>query len=641
MYIDKIAIENFRSIKNAEVSLDAITAFVGRNGVGKSTVLYALDSFFNVGAHYTSNDFYNHDSANLTIKIRITFAGLRPDELAEFGAHVVDGKLVVSKVITSTSTKYFGTTMQLPAFAEFRKLSAREKRSTLVARLDEFPEFGEMPRNDAGVDTAMEQYERAHPALLQAIEKETEFLGPKNVGGGKLDKFTKFVLVPAVRDAATEMEKRGAIMQLLDMIVARSINGRADFAKFKQDFEAEARRLYGRDNLPELEQLGRLITERLARYSPGAELTIDFAEIKPPTIPLPDAVVMVSEDQFKVPVRYTGHGLQRALILALLEQLSATQAAPVPATVDNNVDAPLARSPDLILAIEEPELYLHPARSRYMAKILRKLASLSGAADRPDTQIVYVSHSPYFVGIENFDQVRMCRKIHAGDGPRATEFKSYSKDQAATRLAQLMGRRPEEFTGRSFATRAAPVLNTMVNEGLFAEVAVVVEGESDVAALWTIQESLNLNWEEKGVVIVAAGGKNNMDRVVVTFQGFGIPTFFVWDGDRTKNETAGQNRMLAALGQIAVADYPPTTIGDHAAVFEDDIETYLEGIAGNEFIRLRQAASNYCEFSRPTAALKNSEVMARFFVEMAAAGLRADALEQIVRRITAIAEAVN
>ncbi|PAJ83985.1 hypothetical protein CJO70_30485 [Burkholderia ubonensis] len=70
-------------------------------------------------------------------------------------------------------------------------------------------------------------------------------------------------------------------------------------------------------------------TDRLKRYAPGAELLIDFAELKPPTIPLPDAVVTVSEDNFKVPVRYNGHGLQRALILALLEQLSMTQPDPV------------------------------------------------------------------------------------------------------------------------------------------------------------------------------------------------------------------------------------------------------------------------------------------------------------------------
>ena len=425
MQIEKIEIENFRSIRKAEVCFDDITAFLGRNGAGKSTVLYALEAFYNVGAQYSELDYYNHVMANTSIRIRITYGKLLQDEVEEFGSYVQGGKLVVSKVINAGGARYYGTTMQIPAFAQLRTLGANDKRRGLAVRIDagEFPGFPAIPRASAEVDRAMEEYEGAHPDLTQPIERETQFFGPRNVGGGKLDKFTKFVLVPAVRDANAETERRGAIMQLLDLIVARSIANRQDFRNFKQQFEEEARRLYGKDNLPELTSLGTLVTQKLARYAPGAELAIDFGELKPPVIPLPDALVTVSEDNFKAPVRYSGHGLQRALILALLEQLSMTQAPsePVNGEEEDGEEAvePALRLPNLILAVEEPELYLHPARSRYLATILRELAATAEGQERPETQVVYVTHSPYFVDVGHFDEVRMCRKLPGEDGAPA------------------------------------------------------------------------------------------------------------------------------------------------------------------------------------------------------------------------------
>jgi putative ATP-dependent endonuclease of the OLD family len=507
----------------------------------------------------------------------------------------------------------------------------------------EFPGFPEIPRKSDEVDRVMDQYEVDHPERTQPIERETQFFGPKNVGGGKLDKFTKFVIIPAVRDAVTEMERRGAIMQLLDLIVTRSISSRRDFQEFKLQFEQEARRLYGKENLPELGELGRLVTARLARYAPGAEMIIDFNELKAPTIPLPEAIVTVSEDNFRIPVGYSGHGLQRALILALLEQLSLTQPRPVigadvqAQTDDASPPDEATRLPDLILAIEEPELYLHPARSRYLARILSDLAHYP--RDEGGTQIVYVTHSPYFINVEHFDQVRMCRKAAADleNKPRTTTFASFTRLNAAKRLAEIWLRDASHFTPRSFVTRAAPVLNSIVNEGLFADVAVVVEGDSDAAALWAMQALTEQSWDELGVVVVPVGGKSNIDRAVVTFQGFGIPTYFVFDGDRAKNEGAETNRALLRLGGAKVVDFPPTTVGERCATFEENIEAYLRSVAGNSYDTLRDRCCASTGHDRPSTALKNSEIVSLFLRDARAAGTEFPVLHKIIEIISSIA----
>lgn len=639
MFIENVEIENFRSIKSASVSLENVSAFVGRNGVGKSTLLYALDTFYNVGAQYSNLDYYNHQTVDTAIRIQLTFGGLRNDERTVFANYLQNDKLIVAKVINQGGARYFGTVSQIPEFAELRKLGAVDKRRRLqeLVTAGTLHEFPDIPRKSEDVDRIMTAYESQHAELTRPIERETQFLGPRNVGGGTLDKFTKFVLVPAVRDANSELERRGAIMQLLDLIVTRSITSRTDFQEFKRQFEERARQLYGKENLPELAGLGRLITDRLRRYAPGSELTIDFSDLKAPTIPLPDAVVSVSEDDFKVPVRYSGHGLQRALILALLEQLSMTptvvaKAGESDASVPN--DTEIARTPDLILAIEEPELYLHPARSRYLSRILQELAKRSADPTQPLIQVVYVTHSPYFVDVEHFDQVRMCRKASGAPDPPTTQFTRYSRNQAAKRLAEITGRPPEEFTARSFVTRAAPVLNSVVNEGLFADFAVVVEGDSDLAALWAVQEMMKKRWEEIGVVIVPAGGKNNIDRIVVVFQGFGIPTYFVFDGDRTAGEGAKANRVLLGLGMEQVADYPSDLVGPKCAAFAENIEDHLKWSAGEQFAKIRDVAKRFTECELSGSGLKNPEVMAAFIRGAAEAGIGFPMLTKIVETVS-------
>lgn len=50
MLIDSIILENFRGYHSRQViKVSDLTAFVGKNDVGKSTILEALDIFFNEG----------------------------------------------------------------------------------------------------------------------------------------------------------------------------------------------------------------------------------------------------------------------------------------------------------------------------------------------------------------------------------------------------------------------------------------------------------------------------------------------------------------------------------------------------------------------------------------------------------------
>ena len=83
MKIKKIRLSNFRGYRNVtEIDFNNLTVFVGRNDIGKSTVLEALDLFFNEG-----KGIIKYDKADINIEsqareftIEVIFCEL-PDEI--------------------------------------------------------------------------------------------------------------------------------------------------------------------------------------------------------------------------------------------------------------------------------------------------------------------------------------------------------------------------------------------------------------------------------------------------------------------------------------------------------------------------------------------------------------------------------
>ena len=79
MKLSKIIIENFRSYSHrVELSIEQITAIIGKNDIGKSSILDALDTFFNQ-SKFDLTDKNIHSSDNPVI-IGCVFSDL-PEEI--------------------------------------------------------------------------------------------------------------------------------------------------------------------------------------------------------------------------------------------------------------------------------------------------------------------------------------------------------------------------------------------------------------------------------------------------------------------------------------------------------------------------------------------------------------------------------
>ena len=176
----------------------------------------------------------------------------------------------------------------------------------------------------------MEDFELEHPDLLEHIEREEQFFGHSNIGGGKLDNYTKFLLIPAVKDVTDEvLDKRGSSLhQLLDLIVYRRIESRNDILEKRTEIDNLVKELFNPENLPELNELGNEISDLLNDFFPGSGLVLDWDEIKIPNVPLPAARSKLIEDDFEGDIDKKGHGLQRALLITLLQYLAQIPITP-------------------------------------------------------------------------------------------------------------------------------------------------------------------------------------------------------------------------------------------------------------------------------------------------------------------------
>ncbi|MGD0803521.1 MAG: AAA family ATPase [Candidatus Bathyarchaeia archaeon] len=639
MKIEKIIIKNYRSLKNVSTLFKNIVIFIGRNNSGKSSILQAINNFYTPEANTKIDDFYN-GNAEEPIEIEIEFNNFTNKEIDEFRSYIQDDKLTIKKIIhwndeTSKSVEeYYSYKKQVPEFVQIRNtIGAIEKRRAFTQLVESVTLTGLTGRasSERVVDELMEQYEKDHPEKLQVFQTKGTFLGARNVGGGILDKYTKLIFLPAVKEASEETEgNRSAIDQLLDLIVLEKIEQRVDLREFKEVVTRSIINKYSPQNLGGLEDLSKDISTVLERYSPGSEIRLNWNEPVPPEINLPTVSRTVFEDNFESDVSHKGHGLQRAIILTPLEYLTIIKAK---ISEEEAEEGQVPVRIDTILAIEEPELYLHPARCRYFSDILLKLAKRDQEDEQPHTQVIYTTHSPFFVGLERFDDLRVCRKIKQEEAAPTINIHSFSIDQAGARFSEVCEGRTYRDPVANFRVRSIPLMNTIMNEGFFADFIVLVEGQSDLGVLWKLQELKEKNWNKYSIAILTTGGKGGVINSKIIFDGLKIPNYLIFDKDSTYDL---QNRKILKLVQSRETTLPAQKVFDEWAYNDHNLETELDRILTTEvFESIWEEIEKEldCDDDR---IRKNPEMWARFTEIAYGRCLKFPHFEDIIEKIDAL-----
>lgn len=637
MILKRLRIKNFRSLRDAEIELTPQTAIIGANGCGKSSLLRAIDRFYSSTSSVELDDFFER-RVHEPIEIALTFTGFTNEEKEVFNSRIQNHEMTVVRVFDAgggrSNGKYYGMTLQHAPFAAIRaSTGAIDKKSLYNEIRQSSNAYSSLPQVKKAdeIDASLAQWEEAHPDALALLRDDGQFFGFSNVARGNLQRSTSFVFIPAVKDAALDAvdAKGAAIARLMELVVRSAIQRRQEVRDLEADVATKYKELIDPKKLPELGTLSEDLTDTLQEFYSDAAVLLEWQPPEDLTLPMPSAKVLLKEAGFDGPVDRKGHGLQRAFIFTLLQHLGLAAAAqastpsgaaefsgqaettklastestahaeqaaaggdvsqiiPQPAQTDELCEAEAKQPyvlPGLILAIEEPELYQHPTKQRHFSKVLTKLSNggLPGVATA--TQVIFASHSSLFVSMDRFDEVRLARREPSESG--GSECKLFASNLAAVarRLEAAYNKTQGSFTAETLRARLH-IIGPELAEGFFADLVVLVEGASDLAALLAASALEDADFEANGIAVLSAGGKTNEDRPAAIFTELGIPTYLVFDCDKRPSgaiDGLKQNKALQILMSAAETYDAKTEVFANFASFEVNLETTLASEIGED-----------------------------------------------------------
>jgi predicted ATP-dependent endonuclease of OLD family len=572
MKMTKIEIRNYRSLRDVTIYPKDILALVGRNNSGKSNVLRALELFFEGTTNLIDEECFHSHKTEEPIEIFVTFEQLSDWEKEQFAPWMNGNKLIVGREITCDSSGSY--TMKNIAITRVPEPEWLQEDVICGDKVNEWwSKKGELKINslDFGAKLGTSkpgvgQWKELAKAFLKEHEgaipwKEDRRENPKGYPGVLKGALPEFIFIRAVKDVSEEAKvgRANPFGQLIQSVFEK-VSGEQKDALAKQLKEIEKRLNRGgeKDRIAEIEELE---TRLNALMSEVMECDVELEIGMPQLREIIGAVKIYANDGVRTTIEAKGHGMQRSMIFTILRayaELMHTQKA-----------GEKAGERTTIFAIEDPELYLHPQSERTLMSVFREIAS-------GRNQIVYTTQSSLFVDVGYFDEICIMRREKKGDS-----YQSYpSQLFMSAMIEDLRARKGVVATEEGMREQYSHVFNPIINEGFFADKVVIVEGPSEQYALPIYADCLKYDMNRKNVSVVHSDGKGQMDRLLRVFNGFKIPTYLWFDGDKKNEDKAVTDKtleLLELLGeQVEKIENVKTKISDRYAILESTLEELLK-----------------------------------------------------------------
>ena len=433
-FIDRIHIENFRSVRSLEVKFHKINALIGPNNAGKSNVMKALAMV--LGETWPSNktvdenDHYDRDRVN-TIKIQVMFD--TPLDVHRFAGEIYGFGFECSE------------------------------NDSLFAALDSSGKPLTYPKG--GTVKVSQEMRDEVPLVFVDIDRQSS----QQV---KASRWTLYGKILEHLGSQIPQEKRDQFLST----VLNSFNSNI--------FNTSP----GRDLKYLEEQLRKSIKEHT-----GFDLSLELSILDPV-----DAIKNVrpyfkdGTSNSKYDPEEMGAGTQSALSVSIARAYSEI--------VKKSV----------VLAIEEPELHLHPQACRNFYNTLRELSNNG-------LQVIYTTHSQYFVDVSKFESIHIVRKNNY-----TTTIESGSS----------------LFSTESSPGRVITKFNEEVNQALFADGVILVEGPNDEIACKAMFERLGFDIYKNNVAVISCGGIKNVSTIAGILKTLKIRVLTLIDEDPGNSDTA-------------------------------------------------------------------------------------------------------
>jgi putative ATP-dependent endonuclease of OLD family len=500
MKLDAVAVKNFRGYADEqEVAVGDLTTIVGKNDVGKSTILEALAIFF--GSDLVKPDIgdANVGSGLREFEVTCTFSelpvGLVLDAQAETTLSseyllTSDGRLTVKKRWDCSGAKPKEEVFVLCHHPSVDGLSdlLLLANTALKTRLSKFLSTDEIASVNKSNNPAMRQAlwasvpdlclaETEVPVAKEDSKRIWERIAPV------LPHFALFQSDRASRDSDSEVQdpmKLAIAAALAETGVQAALTGVVEAVRIR------ATELASRTH----DALGELDPELADGLVPIFKSDPRWASL----------FSIALEGSDGIPLNKRGSGVRRLVLVSFFR-----------AEAQRLIEEGSKRS--VIYAIEEPETSQHPRNQRILLESFQTMARAEGC------QVLLTTHSPGLAGHLPVESLRFVSKAK-GRGPRIEVASEDSWDAIANDLGIL----PDDRV----------------------RVLICVEGPNDVVALKALSKALNSDGtvvvdlsSDKRFAFVPLGGGTLQQWVSERYlRGFGRPEFHIYDNDVAKYQDA-------------------------------------------------------------------------------------------------------
>lgn len=512
MILKSVKLKNFRGYKDEViVPFKKITGLIGKNDAGKSTILEALEIFFNNSLISCEKNDLNIHAESENIEISCTFTDLPNNITLDTSSETslkdeyllnLQNELEIKKVFKATVSKSKEKVFIVanhPSQTDFNdllslKISDLRKRAKSL----NIPEETYNANNNASLRSVI--WNNCDNLKLKLQEIPADKLEAKNIYESLVKYMPMFSLFQSDR-ASTDNDKEVADpMKLAVDKALKEVEMEIEIENIKNIIQETAMETANR-TLEKLQEMDKDLAQSLSTEFKSEPKWNSIFKLN------------INSDN-GIPINKRGSGIRR---LILLNFFRAEAERKVQDTNQN-----------IIYAFEEPETSLHP---NHQIMLIESFLSLSS---NPNSQIILTTHTP------NLASMLPLESLIYIDSNNKNNKVQYGTDEVYSQIVSTLGVLPDNIDRSKKAI-------------------LLVEGKSDVVFVRHLCNKLKegnaipYTLEEKGFALLSTGGSGNLKSWInlKIIEQFNIPWCILQDSDigsNDENENKKKKQELESKG---------------------------------------------------------------------------------------------
>lgn len=515
MLLETVKIKNFRGYQaETIIPISNLTAFIGKNDVGKSTILEALEIFFNNSLIYCEKNDLNIAADNDKIEISCTFSDF-PEELvidaaksttlqAEYLLNA-ENKLEIKKVFTATIAK-----PKEKVFIICNHPTINNVNDLLTLKRAELKERAvalSIPTANYNGNINSSIREAIRDSFDDLHIQRTELLVDKEDTKKVFDTLKTYLPIYALFQSDRQSKDDDKeVTDPMKIAVQQALSELSTELEYiKEQVKVKAIDTANRTLAKLKEMSPDLANELIPEFKTEPKFDSQFK------------LTIKSEED--IPINKRGSGIRRLILLnffrAEVERLRTQN--------EGN---------QIIFAFEEPETSQHPDHQEMLIQAFIELANTG------NSQIILTTHTPSLGGLLPLNSLRFIKK------------------SGNTRIIQSGTEDVFEEIASTLGVLADPIPKK-------AKAILLLEGKSDVTFINHAASELknngyiNYTFEDKGIALIPIGGCGNLKHwtTLKLIDQFHIPYCILLDSDKGTNEEQNNIDQIRDLRQAGIKAY--------------------------------------------------------------------------------------